>query len=118
MHKHTPTASPTQVPRPINTLLCNILSPFQAALMALAPCDSTALVLNDGWCPGDTPRWHAARRLWRQAAPWVALASCLAALLPLVNYLMPLHSLPQLLRRTQSRHNSEQAGTIPLLLDV
>lgn len=51
----------------------------EAALAAVAPCDSAALVLNDGTCPGETPGQAARRRAWQRAAPWALL--CAAGLL-------------------------------------
>lgn len=58
------------------------------ALAALAPCDSTALVLNDGTCPGET-RAHAARRrarqrYWCRAAPLMLLGGGALVLVPLL----------------------------------
>lgn len=44
-----------------------------AALAAAAPCESMALVLNNGTCPGETPMQAALRRAWRRAAPYALL---------------------------------------------
>ena len=57
-------------------------------LAALAPCDSTALVLNDGTCPGETrvqaARRRARQRWWRRVAPPLLLGGGALALVPLV----------------------------------
>jgi hypothetical protein len=39
----------------------------------MAPCDSAALVLNDGVCPGETAAQAALRRAWRRVEPLVLL---------------------------------------------
>lgn len=44
-----------------------------AALAAMAPCTSAALILNNGICAGETPQQAALRRAWQQAAPLVLL---------------------------------------------
>lgn len=44
-----------------------------AALAATAPCDSAALVLNDGVCPGETQQQAARRRAWRRLQPLLLL---------------------------------------------
>ena len=57
-------------------------------LAALAPCGSTALVLNDGTCPGEEPaaaeQRRARHRRWRFVAPRLLLAAGAVALVPLV----------------------------------
>lgn len=84
--------------------------------MALAPCDSTTLILNDGRCPGEGDRLRALRVAWWRAAPWVALASGLLLVLPLLSALAaPLRSLPQLLLRRVPRSDARLAAP---LLDV
>lgn len=55
-----------------------------AALAAVAPCDSAALVLNDGTCPGETPRQAARRRAWQRAAPVLLLGGGGLVLVPLL----------------------------------
>lgn len=46
----------------------------EAALAAMAPCDSSARILNDGLCLGETPAQAARRLRWQRAAPAVLLA--------------------------------------------
>lgn len=41
----------------------------ETALVAVAPCDSSALVLNRGVCPFETPLQAANRRRWQHTAP-------------------------------------------------
>ena len=54
----------------------------EVALAAVAPCDSSALVLNRGACPFEMP-WQAAnRRQWQRVAPLVLLAGGALLLLP------------------------------------
>lgn len=86
------------------------------ALMALAPCDSTALVLNDGRCPGESERQRFWRLLWWRLAPWVLFCSCaLLVALPL-NAHLPLRMVPQLL--TQAYRRRRDARLAAPLLDV
>lgn len=59
-----------------------------AALAALAPCDSAALVLNNGMCPGETPRQAGRRRLWQRAAPLLLLGAGSLLLVPLLAALL------------------------------
>ena len=47
----------------------------EAALAAVAPCDSSTLILNSGACPGETPGRAAWRRRWQHAAPLVLLVT-------------------------------------------
>lgn len=57
-------------------------------LAALAPCDSSALVLNDGTCPGETQAQAARRRArhqWRsRVAPLLLLGGGALVLVPLL----------------------------------
>lgn len=89
--------------------------PLQAALAALAPCDSTSLILNDGRCPGETERQRHWRLLWWRWSPWVLLASAALACLPFLALLPPLRAAPRLLRRVCSRRD---VGMEAPLLDV
>ncbi|KAI3432241.1 hypothetical protein D9Q98_003802 [Chlorella vulgaris] len=61
----------------------------KAALMALAPCDSSTLILNNGRCPGESERLISLRRRWWAAAPWVLGAASLLLCLLLVSLLVP-----------------------------
>jgi hypothetical protein len=84
--------------------------------MALAPCDSTTLILNDGRCLGESERLRALRVAWWRAAPWLALASGLLLLLPLLSaFVAPLRKLPQLLLRRLPRQDARLSAP---LLDV
>lgn len=87
------------------------------ALMALAPCDSTALVLNDGKCPGESERQRHWRQRWWRAAPWVLICSiALVILLPL-NAVMPLRTLPLLMSQAYRRRRDAREArlSVPLL---
>ncbi|KAL4424080.1 hypothetical protein ABPG75_001381 [Micractinium tetrahymenae] len=86
------------------------------ALMALAPCDSTALVLNDGRCPGESERQRYWRLLWWRLAPWVLLCSCALLVALPMNAHVPLRMLPQLL--TQAYRRRRDARLAVPLLDV
>lgn len=83
-------------------------------MMAVAPCDSTTLILNDGRCPGESDLQRFWRQLWWRAAPWVLVCSAmLAVALPLSVYL-PLRALPQLLSQVVRRRRETRLST-PLL---
>ena len=82
--------------------------------MALAPCDSPALVLNDGRCPGEGPRMQQVRRLWWQLVPWVLAVSGTLTVLPFVAALAtPLWALQWRLARAR-QHSVKDVAT-PLL---
>jgi hypothetical protein len=78
--------------------------------MALAPCDSSTLILNDGRCPGESERLISLRRRWWAAAPWVLGAASLLLCLLLVSLLVPC-----LLARVRPRREARLAAP---LLDV
>ncbi len=84
--------------------------------MALAPCDSTALVLNDGRCPGESDRQRFWRLLWWRLAPWVLFCSCTLLVVLPVNAHLPLRTVPQLL--TQAYRRRRDARLAAPLLDV
>lgn len=54
----------------------------QAALAAVAACDSSALVLNRGVCPFETPLQAGNRRRWQHTAPLALLLGGTLLLLP------------------------------------
>lgn len=54
----------------------------EAALAAVAPCDSSALVLNKGVCGFETPMQAANRRRWQHTAPLALLLAGTLLLLP------------------------------------
>ena len=91
------------------------LLPTQPALMALAPCDSTALILNDGRCAGVTERQLYWRQLWWQLAPWLAACSALLVAAPLLNAFIPLRTLPGLLARAHPQRDGQLSAP---MLDV
>ena len=87
----------------------------QAALMALAPCDSPTLILNDGRCGSEGPALQQLRRLWWHWAPWVLVASAALTALPLLAVLAaPLWALPWRLARVRR----QGAGMTAPLLDA
>lgn len=90
--------------------------------MALAPCDSSALILNDGTCPGEGELQRYWRQQWWCAAPWVLLCSCVLTVALAVHAHVPLHVLARALvqasRRRRSCGCSGAAGVSTPLLDV
>ncbi|PRW32548.1 Transcription initiation factor TFIID subunit 13 [Chlorella sorokiniana] len=54
----------------------------EATLAAVAPCDSSALVLNKGVCPFETPLQAGTRRRWQHTAPLALLLGSTLLLLP------------------------------------
>lgn len=83
--------------------------------MALAPCDSPSLILNDGRCPGEGPRVRHLRRIWWQLAPWVLVFSGVLTVLPLLaTRAAPLWALSLRLARARQRGTAKDAAA-PLL---
>ena len=63
--------------------------------MALGPCDSPALVLNDGRCSAaETARQRAWHMLWLRMAPALAAYSSALLALALLSLWAPLRSWP------------------------